>query len=304
MMKQLWICLFSLFIFLSAHNALAAACCGSGFATPSLISGDDKAQLTTSYSHTEVAIDNVDAKGVWRKWDEHQKVQTFKIEAAHIFADVWQAGFSLPVIQRSHIGQRYSGLGDAAATLGYEYLPDWNYHPYRPKGIGFLQLTLPTGKAKADSNVGGLDSRGNGFWAIGAGTLLTKIWSRWDAYTSLEIHRSFNREIENSSLNTSLKPGFGGNYALGLGYNVKDYRFGSSITWTYEDPIEVLNKSSAQKTSGSVERYATALFNISYMASDLWSGTLTYSDQTLFGSPVNTSLGRGLSLQLQRRWQR
>lgn len=298
-----WFFSLTLLSVLGASSAKAAACCGGGFAAPSIIAGDDKAQLTTSYSGTEVVIDNVDSQGIWRKWDTHQKVQTFKIEGAHVFWDRYQVGLSIPVLQRTRESLNYSGLGDVSTSLGYEYLPDWDYNPLRPKGIGFLQLTLPTGKSKADSEVGGLDSRGNGFWAFGAGTLLTKTWSKYDAFVSLEAHRSFSKDVANSQFQGKLEPGYGGNFGMGAGYNVKDYRFGSSFTWTYEDALRTIS-TTGTTNDGSIERYATGVLSASYMANDEWSGTLSYSDQTLFGSPVNTSLGRGVAMQLQRRWGR
>lgn len=300
-MKLKRILLFSLFV--SATKTFAAACCGGGAAVPSLIAGDNRAQMTTSYSMTEVVVDNVDSNGIWRTWDEHQTVQTFRVEGAHIFQDRWQVGFGVPIIQRSRQNNTYSGLGDVNLTLGYEYLPDWDYNPLRPKGIGFLQLTLPTGKSKADSEVGGLDSRGNGFWALGAGTLLTKNWRRLDAYTSLEIHHSFEKEIQQSYFQGILKPGLGGNLGLGLGYNFKGYRLGSSVNWTYEDPIDSKSRTGLVE-NGAVERYATAVVSLSYLASTNWTGTFSYSDQTLFGEPVNTSLGKGFSFQFQKRWNR
>jgi len=301
-MKPAFNILFSFSFFLSSLS-YGAACCGGGFAAPSLIAGDDQAQVTSSLSVTEVVVDNVDSEGFWRRWETHQKVQTFKLEAAHIFRDRWQAGVSLPLIQRTRESTTSSGWGDIAASVGYEYLPDWNYNPWRPKGTGFLQLTLPTGKSRADSEVGGLDSRGNGFWALGAGTLLTKTWSRWDSFLSLEAHRSMGKHVSHSQFRGQLEPGSGGNIGIGLGYNLREYRLGSGITWTYEDPIKMISDEGVM-TPGSVERYATAQLSVSYLASEEWSGTMSLTDQTLFGSPLNTSLGRGLALQLQRRWGR
>lgn len=295
--------LFSALLFLMSQQILAAACCGGCFAAPSIIAGDDKAQLTSSLSLTEVVVDNVDAQGIWRKSDVHQTIQTFKIEAAHIFLDRYQAGLSVPIIKRSQNGTNYSGIGDVAASVGYEYLPDWNYNRWRPKGIGFLQLIVPTGKSRADSEVGGLDSRGNGFWALGAGTLLTKTWTEFDTFLSVEVHSSFAKNISHSQFSGKLDPGYGGNFGVGLGYNVNDYRIGSAITWTYEDALKTVS-STGLVNAGSIERYATALFGVSFMADEEWSGTLNYTDQTLFGEPVNTSLGKGIALQLQRRWGR
>lgn len=283
--------------------AMGAACCGGGGAVPAIISGDDEAQISTSISTTEVIVNNVDSSGVWRKWDQHQKVQTFKIDAAHIFSDRWQAGVSLPVMQRTLQDQTYSGLSDVAVSVGYEVLPEWNYSAWRPKGISFMQLTVPTGRSKFESEVGGLDSRGNGFWALGLGTLLTKTFVNWDAFSTIELHASRTQDIQTTSFQGNVKPGYGGNLGIGLGYNVTDYRMGSAVTWTYEDPIDTeSNLGIIQK--GSVERYATAVVSLSYLANDQWSGTVSYSDQTLIGSPLNTSLGRGVAVQLQRRWGR
>ncbi len=285
------------------QNIFAAACCGGGSAAPSIISGDDKAQISISYSMNKVAIDNVDSSGIWRTSSEHQSIQSYKIEGAHLISDLWQAGFAIPVIQRSKQNETYSGISDISVSASYEYLPEWNYNIYKPKGIGFFQLTIPTGKSKADSEVGGLDSRGNGFWAIGLGTLLTKSYQEWDGFSSFEIHHSFEKKINNSNFDGTLQPGLGGTFGIGLGYNLKDYRIGSGITWSYEDPINSINQQNISQ-AGFVERYATAVASLSYLASDEWSGTFSYSDQTLFGNALNTSLSRGFALQIQRRWGR
>lgn len=278
-----------------------AACCGGGFAVPAIIAGDNEAQLNLSYAATEVVVDNVDAKGIWRKWDDHTQVRTLHIEGAHLISDRWQTGFSLPISQRSRINQDYSGLADISASVGYEYLPDWDYNPIRPKGIGFLQLTIPTGKSRAESRVGGLDILGNGFWAIGLGTLLTKAIGRYDAFGSLEIHKSFSKSVAKNEFEGTLEPGWGGNIGFGAGYNLKSLRIGGNVTWTYEDPIKVVGTTSSP---GSLERYATFTISASYLLNDDWAGTLSYSDQTLVGNPVNTSLGKTLAVNIQRRWSR
>lgn len=298
-MKPSWLLPFSLLFF--ASSAWGAACCGGGFAAPSIIAGDDKAQFAASLSHTNVVIDNVDSKGFWRKWDEQQQVKTIRLEGAHLISDRWQAGATLPLLQRSRMGQEHSGLGDISGTLGYEYLPDWDYHLFRPKGIGFLQITVPTGKSKFDSDVGGLDSRGNGLWAIGAGTLLTKAVGRWDAFASFEIHQSMRKSVSNSQINGWIEPGVGGSFGLGAGYNRASWRYGASVTWIHEDPIDVRGD---MIIDGSIERYATAAASLSYVANDDWLFTLSFADQTLVGHPTNTSLGKTVAFLLQRRWGR
>lgn len=286
-------------LILNPSKACAAACCGGSASSSALITGDHKAIFNALYSWTDVIVDSVDGSGYWYTSTEHQKVQNLRLEASHIFWDRFQAGLSLPIISRQKFSETYTGLGDIVGTMGYEYLPDWDYNPYRPHGVGFLTLTLPTGKSKVDSSVGGLDSRGNGLWAFGVGSFLNKSWSSWDVVQSIEVHRSFQRTVTSG---LTLKPGFGGNLMLGGGYSWGNYRLGSGLTWTYEDAIEISQGIST--STGSPERYATFSFMLSYLWSDAWSGTLSYLDQTLFGEPSNTSLGRGFSVQIQHRFSR
>ncbi|MBS1960366.1 MAG: hypothetical protein JST80_12890 [Bdellovibrionales bacterium] len=282
--------------------AQAAACCGGGFASPTIIAGDQASQFTLSYGFNSVVVDNVDSEGYWRRWDEHQQVQSFRIEGATLLSDRWQAGLAIPMIQRTRTGDTHSGLGDVAATLGYEFLPDWDYNPIRPKGVGYFQITLPTGLSKYESETGALDTRGNGFWSVGLGALFTKTFSDIDAFTSVDVHRSFSKSVRTSSIAGQLQPGFGGNFSAGLGYNFTAFRIGGALTWVVEDPVKIVQPLGT--IDGAVERYTTASLALSYMKSDEWAGTLSYLDQTWFGSPTNTSLGRGLTIQIQRRWLR
>ncbi|MGZ3704283.1 MAG: hypothetical protein ACXVC4_21005, partial [Bdellovibrionota bacterium] len=208
----------------------------------------------------------------------------------------------LPLVQRSRAGANSFGLGDISGTLGYEILPDWDYSAWRPKGISFLQLTAPTGRAVNESTAAyQLDSRGRGFWALGAGTLFTKTAGDIDFFTTVDAHRSFAKDFQNAQVSGRLSPGWGGNAGAGIGYNWAKVRVGGSLTYTYEDPVNV---SGAVSSSGVPQRFATAALSASYLASSDWAATLTYADQTRFGSPLNTSLGRAATLQLQRRWQR
>lgn len=79
------------------------------------------------------------------------------------------------------------------------------------------------------------------------------------------------------------------------------WRAGASLRWTYEDPTEILGPSPSR---GALERYATGSLSLSYALKNAWAATLTYADQTWFGSPLHTSLSRSASLQIQRRWAR
>jgi len=300
-LTKLYSALISSILLLAADYAQGAACCGGGFAAPSLIVGDDRAQLTASYAYSQVVSD-VGSDLLWRRRSSKETTETWKLDAAHIFSDQWQAGLSAPLIKRSRAANATTGLGDISATLGYEFLPDWDFNPWRPKGIAFLQLTAPTGRSIAESETAfQLDSRGRGFWAAGLGTMLTKTLGNWDFFASIDTHRSFAKNFSNSQAQGRLEPGWGGNAGGGVGFNFSSFRMGGSLLWTYEDPVRVTGTS---ESAGSVQRFATALLSASYLFDRFWALTLNYSDQTKFGKPVNTSLGRGVALLVQRRWER
>ncbi|MGZ3703495.1 MAG: serine protease spb1, partial [Bdellovibrionota bacterium] len=79
-MKRFFLLLSSFFL---SGPAFAAACCGGGFASPSLIAGDDQAQLTASYSYSRVETD-VGSDSYWRRRDAGESSGTYRIEGAWI----------------------------------------------------------------------------------------------------------------------------------------------------------------------------------------------------------------------------
>lgn len=299
MLKNL---IYSFLIFVGPTTVLAAACCGGGFALPALITGDAKAQFTTSYSYSKIDTD-VFADGIWQKRANEDGTSIYKIEAAHIFADRFQAGMTLPIYNRTVSGAQGGssmGLGDVAGQLGYEFLPDWNYSPWRPHGVGFVSLAFPTGKSIYESDTG-LDSRGRGFFALGIGSTFTKSWVRWDANATVEVHKSFEKSLSNSQNSGTIIPGFGNSVSVGAGYNIGSLRLGSNLSWSYEDPIHV---SGSINSIGTEQRYATATMMANYLFSNSWAGAISYSDQTLIGEPVNSALAKTVQVSLQKLWPR
>jgi hypothetical protein len=309
-MKRFWTTYFKSVCFLSliclAQDLRAAACCGGGVAAPTIITGDDRAQAAISATHSQILTD-VNASGIWRDRETTELGETLRIDAAYKAGESWQVGASVPVISRSRANDQSSGLGDVALNTAYEYLPELEYNPYRPKGLGYLQLIIPTGRTVFEDSTG-IEARGRGYWALGLGTLLTKTIGDWDGLLVLDLHRSFRKSVHTSQFTGTLSPGFGGSVLVGGGYNLRSWRFGLNLAWFYEDPVQAESADSStagafqQYTAGTLQRYASASAVVSYLASDEWSATLNIADQTLFGSPLNSSLGRSVSLMLAKRW--
>ncbi len=298
------ILLFNLIFFVTANRAFASACCGGSSTIPTLITTDDRQTISLTLSRAQADTD-VYANGLWKKRNENEVSETYKLDSAFIFEDRYQWGFSLPVVSRQKsgaLGGTSSGLGDISAQLGYEYLPDWDYNPYRPHGVSFFSLTFPTGVSVYDAKESSLlDSRGKGFWAVSLGTSLNKTWNAYDAQFIFDVHRSFARSVNTNDFSGRIEPGYGSSAAIGLGYNYKVWRLGGSVAWNNEDPIR---SSGSVSSAGSAQRFATGTLALSYLYEPNWSTTLSYADQTLFGEPVNAVLSKTFLIAIMKRWPR
>ncbi len=290
-----------LVLVVSPQFALAAACCGGGLPVPALILGDEQANFSSSLTVSEIRTD-VSANGVWKDRTNKENAETLRLDAAHIFRDRFQYGMSVPILRRERVNDS-TGLGDVALNAGYEFLPEWDYHPIRPRGVGFLQLVLPTGRSIQEAGLlDQVDSRGRGFWALGVGSAFTKIRGKLDAIAIFDVHRSFNKsDADSPAGRINLKPGFGGTLSAGAGYTFGDVRLGAAASWIYDDAVAV---SGAVSSEGSVTRWAVATLSAVYSPNDEWTGSLSYSDQTLLGAPTNTALARSLQVNVQKRWSR
>lgn len=294
---------------LSSSIAWSAACCGGGVSAPGLIVGDDEAQVSSSFSQSRTEID-VFADGVWQRRAGRDETTTFKFEGAQIFPppyDRFQVGFSLPIVKRMQDEVSNSGIGDISLMSGYEFLPDWDYHPWRPKGLVFLSLQMPTGKSVYDEEGNSkAGAWGRGFWSIGLGTVLLKSWTRWDLSMQFEAHQSLERRVNNSLFRGQVKPGPGGSGGGGLGYNIGKARLGASLTWSYDQPIPTTGEGefASMSSSGAPQKLANFVLSYAYLLENSGTISFSYSDQTLFGTPSNSTLSRAVSISFQKRWLR
>ena len=293
--------LFVALLFLPAM-ARAAACCGGGLPVPALVLGDEKANLSSTFSYATVGTD-VNAEGIWKHRQITEQAQTLRMDSAHVIADRFQAGASVPIVRRARNEDTRTGLGDVALNAGYEFLPEWDYSPWKPRGLSYIQLTLPTGRSIYEaSDVNQLDNTGRGFWALGAGAAFTKIRGPYDGVLLVDLHRSFGREVRGTPAgDLQISPGWGGTLTLGAGRSFKDVRVGGSLAWIYEDATQV---SGGSLPDGALSRYASAALSLIYSPTPDWSASVAYTDQSLFGAPTNTPLARGVTVSYQRRFPR
>jgi hypothetical protein len=288
----------------------AAACCGAGSAAPTIISGDDAFQFSTSVSFADVIGDaRANGVSVFRATGDDETTQTIRLDGALLISDRWQLGASAPIIRRSRSRLQSSdsatGLGDLTFNTAYEVLPEWGYSVWKPRGFLFGQVTIPTGGSIYDLAVAtddpwGLDSRGRGFFNIGMGALFTKTWGSWDAFTLMEAHRSFQRTFHGVQVN----PGFGGSVAIAGGYSPTflPLRVGLALSPAYEGAYTVTEN--GQSSTSSHQLVWNTSLQLGWLIHSSATLSAIYTDQTLTGPATNVSLSRTLAVTFQKRWER
>jgi hypothetical protein len=291
------------FIFFPAASSWAASCCGSSQAFPTLLMGDEKVQTQISLSRSKIT-DEALGNGKWMRRADQNQTETFKIESAFLVTDRWQMGIGIPFAQKKdQTGSDSWKIADANLVLADETWPETTYSWWRPKGVSFIQITAPSGESLYDdsSNLF-LDTRGRGLWSLGTGVAFVKRTPRWDFFANLELHRSFERSSQDSRGETyRVVPGWGLSSNLGLGLSQGPLRYGSSVGFLYEDPLEIRG---ANSSSGTLQRNMSLAASLSYMLSDEEGISFSWSNQALLGAPVNSSLAEAWALSYSHRWMR
>jgi hypothetical protein len=311
---KLKIILLGLVCVFSANNQVqAASCCGSGGSLPQLITTDSRAQLTTSLSRDAVIGDvSPSGRAVFRGDSNQEITQTFKIEGAYQLSELWQMGAGVPVVKRDRSfedgSETTTGLGDLSLSTAFEFMPEYEYSPIKPRGFGFLQLTLPTSPSKYDSDKFLMtDARGRGFYTVTLGVSFVKVRGHFDFLASTEVHEALPRafahrsSIADGGYGFTAKPTPGVSASLGAGWSPRggDFRMGATLAPQYEGPVE-LNGTSLPSTAQQF--FWNSTLTVSYMIDREISSTLSYTDQTLVGPAQNAALSRIFALSVMKRW--
>jgi len=296
------------FIALAATPSQAAPCCSGASSLPSLITGDDQAQMSFGASQGQVIGDAPnEGTPIFRSSSDFETSQILRLDGAYRFLDRFQGGLGIPFIRRSrNIGGNSpsaSGIGDVTLDIAYEALPEWSYSPWIPHGFIFLQSTLPTSPSVLDSSDPYLlDARGRGFFSLALGGALLKVFGNFDFALSAEWHRSFARAMDIGDGTTAeVIPGYGGSALLGAGVSPWSgpVRFGMSLSPIFEQGIQTEGQA---PTSSASQLVWNTSFSLGYAILKDYSASLIYTDQTLMGPAKNVSLSRTVAVSVLKRW--
>jgi hypothetical protein len=295
-------------LFLGSRSLLAAPCCGGGSSALSLLGDEEKRQVSVSASYQSIVADvaaSPEAEAILRNADDNEVRQRWETSWAELLSPRWQWNLVVPVDHRSRqrgaTSVQSTGMGDIQAGLGYEFMPEWSYSSWRPRGIAYFRATLPTGRASWEAQMPlGVDTHGLGFLSFSGGLYFTKIWRAWDAIAWGQLQQGLPRTVE-SPFVYKLSPGLSASAGAALGYSLGDWRLGASWATNWDPEMERSGGASGVIPGA---RLSTVTAGLSYLYEKSWSVTLLYSDQVFAGGAHNSALGRGLSALFRTRWER
>jgi len=306
MNKVFWfISVFVLFL----PNVWAAPCCGTTANNPSLITGDDRFQITSTLSAGQVLAEvSVDGKIKYRPSSDSEQSQSLRLDLASLISDRIQMGLTLPLIRRTRSRSANSvdamGLGDISLSLSYEALPEWSYSLWRPKLFLFVTGTVPTGGSIYDAEkLYSIDSRGRGFYGASIGALLLKAWGNVDVSFLVEGHQLFSKEKATNLGSLRFSPDLGNSQTLASGWSPGggNFRLGLALSRSDEGAVK---SSGVFEGRGEPTQLWTASTQLGYLVNSETSLNLNFSDQTWIGKSSNTALARSVAIVFQQRWER
>lgn len=291
-------------VLISSSSVYAAACCGGGSALPVLITGDYKGQIVFTGANSAVTHDsNQNGKISERDGRQSQVAESVMLSAAYAISPLWQIGTSIPYKVNSHSAgsaeESSRGLGDIKLQIGYEFLPEYYFSLWKPRGFLFIEQTIANSSSTYDADKPlRSDSLGNGFYTTAFGVSFIKTIYSFDYLFMGEIHQGFKRRFDVGESSFTVKPSIGYSGLVGAGHNFSNtnLRLGGTILYSREGKRSFVGDISSISNSS---HFWEVGISISYLINDL-SFSLNYKDQSFLGKAINTPLSKSINASITK----
>lgn len=289
--------LFLLLIFISSSPAYSSSCCGGGSSSSLIIVGDNRAEWGMSYSaRSDLGQTNEHGWSSFNSNNVRDNSQSLNFQGQYQLSESWQAGgkfsFIDKTIKKAGVEEDSQGLGDIDFQATYEYMPEFTYHPYKPRGFVYSRLTFPTSHSLYDSNTLLFsDVRGTGLFGVGLGNFFIKQLNSWTLKLGTEWTHYFGKTYSQFKLDDYEKFVL----PIGVAYAFTDspYSIGMTETFSYQTG-KTLRGNINSKSKQEYFWELSAFLNFSPGREEIYS--LSYSDSTLIGKNVNSPLYRSLAV--------
>lgn len=286
----------ALFILFSS-KVFSSSCCGGGSSSSMIITGDNRAEMSLGYSYrSDIGQTNQDGWATLNSDQIKDQRQSINVQGQYQATERWQLASKLSLVDKnlnkSGLKENNMGPGDVDLQATYEYLPEYTFSDYRPRGFVYSRATIPTSKSLYDSQSNIFsDVRGTGLYSLSLGNFLLKKLNTVTLKLTTEWTHYFGKTYSQFKLHDYEK------FSLPLGFAYthpdSDFTFGLTDTFSYQTGKTLtgeINSKSSQEYFWEVSPFV----NYSPNRNEIWS--LSYSDSTLIGKSINSPLYRIVSL--------
>jgi len=290
--KYLIFFLFALFFPFKLH---ASSCCGGGSSSSLILLDDDLSSISLGMNFRN-DLGQTDGEG-WASFNEEgivDKQSSLNIQWQRLLNEsiqiAFKSGLSEKTIFKQKRYEKKSGLSETELQTTYEFLPEYNYSLYKPRGFVFLKASIPGSPSLYDSKSNIFsDVRGTGLYSLSSGAFFIKRFSTISLKSAIEWQHIFGRTFQTKAFKLHDYNKFNFPMSMGFSLDPMPFTIGAGLTWNYQ---------SAKKFTGSINNqsqseyfWETSAF-INWVISREKSLGLSYSDSTLVGKNISSPLYR------------
>jgi hypothetical protein len=288
---------FLVLLTLFSTNAFSSSCCGGGSSSSLIITGDNRAEMSLGYSlRNDIGQTNQDGWSTLNSDKIKDQKQIVSVQGQYQVSEFGQVATKLTlvnkILRKSGLDESEIGLGDVDLQGTYEYLPEYTFSNYKPRGFVYSKISIPTSKSLYNSESSIFtDVRGTGLYSLSLGNFFLKRLDNITLKCTTEWTHYLGKTYSQFKLHDYEKFVF----PLGIAYSPPESNFTLGLTDTFS--YQMGKTLTGNINSKSTQEYFWELntfVNYSPNRNEIWS--LSYSDSTLQGKNINSPLYRSGAL--------
>ena len=280
-------------------KVLASSCCSGANSGNSIIFGDTRFRVTTSYVN-KAFISDVNKSGDIKERNNLNVVdETLSMKYRFQTRNYFQYGveFNSKVVTSKTFSNELEskGVSDAFLSSSYEFMPEIVYSKYKPRGFFTLNLGIPIGDSKYDySSSANEQALSQGLYSFNPGLVFYKKLRKVDFSASLNSTFFLSRNFPSQSGGFKVRkyPNYNLSFNSFYSFTKVPIILSAGLSHFRVGKERIIQQNESQTPSGY---YTNSNLAISYLF-DTYSVALNYSDDTLIELARNTTLSKSYTV--------
>jgi len=285
-------------LFLYQSRSFGAACCGGSSTAPLIMAKEMKS--TVIFSLTKDSLTNSasnDGVTSRRSKEINSITDQLNVGAIYSLSPYLQIAGSFTYLSQHAVTKEAqessSGLKNGTIQFNYEFLPEYFYSTWKPRGFIFSSLTTPLGKSIYEAKkTFQTDAISDGQYSLNSGLYFLKNWSRWDANFLISFSHFFSKDFESNdqTIQVGNYQNFISNIEVGFTPESSNSRIGILFNFSYQGKKEISDNPILNESYhlglGLNGLYQFSKFNIG----------INYLDQSFFNVAKNKELSQTIGV--------